>query len=168
MVPPKVLKAMSKQIINPDLDPDFPDWFLETSQLTGKAIKTKNEVLILPREGMLALDAALNSVVKPHDKVLVFATGIFRHGFAGMVKDCKAESIVVATEGYNKVLSVEQVKEAIDNHPDVSAITVIHCETRSGTLNPLKEIGKVCKKSNAVFIVDAVSSIAGTDVRTDE
>lgn len=168
MVPPRVLRAMSKQIINPDVDPDFPNWFLETSQLTGKLIKTKNEVLILPGEGMLALDAALNSVVKPGDKVLVLASGIFGHGFADMVRDCKAEPIVVATKEYSEVISPEQVKEALDNNPDVSAITVIHCETPSGTLNPMKEISKVCQKSNAVLICDAVSSIAGADVQTDD
>ena len=84
MVPPSVLKAMSRQIINPDLDPDFPAWFLETAQKTGEIIKTKQEVLLLPGEGMLALDAALNSVVKPGDKVLVLASGIFGHGFGGL------------------------------------------------------------------------------------
>jgi aspartate aminotransferase-like enzyme len=168
MVPPSVLRAMSRQIINPDLDPDFPDWFLETAQKTGEIIKTKEEVLLLPGEGMLGLDAALNSVVKPGDKVLVLASGIFGHGFGGMVKDCKAEPIIVSTEGYDEVLSAEMVKEAIDSNPDISAITLIHCETPSGTLNPLKEITKVCQKSDAIFIVDAVSSIAGTDVRTDE
>jgi aspartate aminotransferase-like enzyme len=167
MVPPRVLQALSKQIINPDLDPDFPDWFLETSQKTAEIIKTKNEVLILPGEGMLALDAALISVVKPKDKVLVLASGIFGHGFALMVKDCKAEPIVVATEGYDDILTPEQVKIALEENPDISTITVIHCETPSGTLNPIKEIGKICQKSNAVFIVDAVSSIAGTDVQTD-
>ncbi|NHJ48223.1 MAG: alanine--glyoxylate aminotransferase family protein, partial [Asgard group archaeon] len=45
---------------------------------------------------------------------------------------------------------------------------VIHCETPSGTLNPIKEIGKVCRKSNAIFISDSVSSIAGTTVKTEE
>jgi len=168
MVHPRVLQAMSKQIINPDLDPDFPDWFLETSQLIGKIIKTKEEVLILPGEGMLALDAALNSIVKPKDKVLVLASGIFGYGFATMVENCQAKPIVLATNEYNETLNIEKVKEAIDNNPDISAITVIHCETPSGTLNPLGEIGKICKKSNAVLIVDAVSSNAGTEVRTDE
>jgi aspartate aminotransferase-like enzyme len=168
MVPPQVLQSMSKQIINPDLDPDFPDWFLETSKRTAKLINTKDEILILPGEGMLALDAALNSVVKPKDKVLVLASGIFGHGFAYMVKDCKAEPIVVATEGYDDVLSIEQVKEALDLNPDIAAITVIHCETPSGTLNPIKEIGKVCRKSNALLISDSVSSIAGTTIKTED
>lgn len=168
MVPPRVLRALSKQIINPDLDPDFPDWFLETCQKTAEIIKTKNEILILPGEGMLALDAALNSTVKPKDKVLVFASGIFGHGFAGMVKDCQAEPIVIATEGYDDILTAEQVKLAIEKYPNVSAITVIHCETPSGTLNPLKEIGRICQKSNAILIVDAVSSNAGTNVQTDD
>ncbi len=168
MVHPKVLQAMSKQIINPDLDPDFPDWFLETAQLTGKIIKTKNEVLLLPGEGMLALDATINSIIKPKEKVLVLASGLFGHGFADMVKNGQAEPIIVSTNEYNETLDVEKVKEAVDNNPDISAITAIHCETPSGTLNPLKELGKICRKTNAVFIVDAVSSNAGTDVNTDE
>jgi len=168
MVPPRVLQAMNKQIINPDLDPDFPDWLLETSRLVGEIIKTKNEVLILPGEGMLALDAALNSIVKPEDRVLVLASGIFGHGFAEMVKNCRATPIVIATEGYDEALSVEKVKEALDNYPDITAITLVHCETPSGTLNPLKELCKVCQKSDAITIVDAVSSNGGTEVRTDE
>ncbi|MFW9922475.1 MAG: pyridoxal-phosphate-dependent aminotransferase family protein [Candidatus Thorarchaeota archaeon] len=167
MVPERVLNAMSKQIINPDLDPDFPNWFLETAQLLGEILKTKNEVLILPGEGMLALDAALNSIVKPNDQVLVLASGIFGHGFAGMVENCGAKPIVVATENYNQTIEPEKVQLALEKNPDIQAITVIHCETPSGTINPLKEIAKICNKSNAVLIVDAVSSIAGTDVQTD-
>ncbi|MHA1244136.1 MAG: pyridoxal-phosphate-dependent aminotransferase family protein [Candidatus Heimdallarchaeota archaeon] len=167
MVPPRILNAMSKQIVNPDLDPDFPNWFEETAKLTGDIIKTKKDVLLLPGEGMLGLCAALNSVVKPKDKVLVLASGIFGYGFAQMVEKVQGESIVVGTEGYDEVLDIEKVKEAIDNNPDISAITVIHCETPSGTLNPMKEIGKVCSKSNAVLICDAVSSNGGTEVLTD-
>ena len=168
IVSPRVLNAMSKQIINPDLDPDFPQWFEETAKLTADIIKTKNEVLLLPGEGMLGLCASLNSIVKPKDKVLVLASGLFGYGFADMVKKVQGEPIVVGTKGYDEVLDVVKVKEAIDNNPDISAITVIHCETPSGTLNPMKEIAKACSKSDAVLIVDAVSSNGGTEVLTDE
>ena len=49
MVPPRILNAMSKQIVNPDLDPDFPNWFEETAKLTGDIIKTKKDKLKIPR-----------------------------------------------------------------------------------------------------------------------
>jgi aspartate aminotransferase-like enzyme len=85
-----------------------------------------------------------------------------------MVKGCGAEPIVVATKGYDDIITAAMVEEAIDKHPDIAAITVVHCETPSGTLNPLEKIAKVCKKSDAILIVDAVSSIGGTEVKTDE
>ncbi|MEA2070391.1 MAG: alanine--glyoxylate aminotransferase family protein [Asgard group archaeon] len=169
MVPSEVLQEMSKQIINPDLDPDFPDWLLETCKKVGQIINTENEVLILPGEGMLALDAAINSIVKPKEKVIVLASGIFGHGFANMVKDCKAEPILIATDRYDEIVTADMVEKALDENPDVSAITVVHCETPSGTLNPLEEIGKICqKKSNAILIADTVSSVAGAELKVDE
>jgi aspartate aminotransferase-like enzyme len=112
-VPMRVLQAMSKPIINPDLDPEFPFWFLETSKMMGNIMQTENEVLLLPGEGMLALDAAINSIVEPKDKVLVLASGIFGHGFADMVKGCGAEPIVVATKGYDDIITAAMVEEAL-------------------------------------------------------
>jgi aspartate aminotransferase-like enzyme len=168
MVAPEVRTAMSKPLINPDLDPDFPQWFLETCKRTAKIMETNNEILILPGEGMLALDAAINSCIKKDDKVLVLASGIFGHGFANMVKDCKGDPIKVATDDYSEVLTAKQVKKALDEQPDVDVVTLVHCETPSGTLNPLKEIGKVCQKHDILLIVDAVSSLGGTEVKTDK
>jgi pyridoxamine---pyruvate transaminase len=45
---------------------------------------------------------------------------------------------------------------------------VVHCETPSGTLNPIKEIGTIAKEHGAVTIVDCVSSLGGVEIRPDE
>ena len=48
-------------------------------------------------------------------------------------------------------------------------ITVTHNETSTGVMNPIKEIGDVIKKyPEVVFVVDAVSSAAGTKIEVDK
>jgi aspartate aminotransferase-like enzyme len=70
---------------------------------------------------------------------------------------------------YDETISdMDQIKSAIEDFKP-KMITVVHCETPSGTLNPLAELGGL-KKDLAVplLYVDAVSSIGGAPVLTDE
>jgi aspartate aminotransferase-like enzyme len=60
------------------------------------------------------------------------------------------------------------VKKVMDEHRDLRALTIVHCETPCGTLNPIGEICKEAKKRGLITIVDAVASLGGVDVRPDE
>jgi alanine-glyoxylate transaminase/serine-glyoxylate transaminase/serine-pyruvate transaminase len=60
-----------------------------------------------------------------------------------------------------------QVDKALKTcHPKLVAI--VHAETSTGVLQPLEEIGKLAHDAGALFLVDTVTSLAGTDVRMDE
>lgn len=58
----RVRMAMARPITNPDLDPDFFDFYDKTCDKLKKILKTKNDVLILSGEGILGLDAAMASL----------------------------------------------------------------------------------------------------------
>jgi aspartate aminotransferase-like enzyme len=47
-------------------------------------------------------------------------------------------------------------------------VTLVHCETPSGTLNPLAEVGTICRDVDALYYVDFVASAGGTPVLVDE
>ena len=47
-------------------------------------------------------------------------------------------------------------------------ITAVHCETPSGTLNPLDELGAICREVDALFYVDFVASGGGAPVLVDD
>ncbi|MFW9914983.1 MAG: pyridoxal-phosphate-dependent aminotransferase family protein [Candidatus Thorarchaeota archaeon] len=166
-IPASVLLEMAKPIQNPDLDPDFHDWYKETCLILAKILKTRMTPLILAGEAILGLEAAINSLVSPGEKVIVLASGLFGRGFADFVEmyGGKPELFSVPDD---EIITPGFAEEAVDKHPDAAAVTLIHCETPSGTLNPVEEIGKVIQQHGVPLIVDAVSSVAGADMRMDD
>src|SRR5262249_46200560 len=51
---------------------------------------------------------------------------------------------------------------------DVAVVSVVHHETPTGIINPVREIGAVVRRHGALLIVDAVSSFGGMDVHPDD
>ena len=110
---------------------------------------------------MLAFWSALKSAILPGDRILALATGVFGYGVAEMAKAIGAQ---VKTVGfaYNETLhDWEMIEKAIiEFHPKM--ITVIHCETPSGTLNPLEKLSELkAKHQIPLLYVDMVASIGG-------
>ncbi len=145
----------------------FPLYF-ETGKLLAQCMSTSNDVVIMSGEGMLALWAGLKSCLKPGDKVLAIANGIFGEGIGQMAASlgCQVKTL---TYPFNTTLNeLNDVEAAIaDFKPHM--ITAVHCETPSGTLNPLHGLGALKKKyAVPLFYVDAISSIGGAPVLMDD
>jgi len=68
----------------------------------------------------------------------------------------------------DEIITAEAVEQFLKDHPEVTKIACIHSETTTGLFNPVAEIGEVCKKHNAVFIVDAMSSFGGVEMDMKE
>lgn len=58
-------------------------------------------------------------------------------------------------------VSVDYVDDYLSNNSDITHVAVVHCETTTGILNPLKEIAHIVKLHNKKLIVDAMSSFGG-------
>src|SRR5690606_5991768 len=56
------------------------------------------------------------------------------------------------------------VRRALELDPDIDVVTMPHHETSVGLLNPVREIGALCREHDALFIVDAVSSLGAEDL----
>ena len=86
MVRENVRQARSLVVGNPDIDPDFYDFYRDTCRLMSDLLHTKDETLILGGEGILALEAACASLTEPGDRVLVLDNGVFGRGFEDFVR----------------------------------------------------------------------------------
>ncbi|HEX9154915.1 MAG TPA: aminotransferase class V-fold PLP-dependent enzyme, partial [Nitrospira sp.] len=58
----------------------------------------------------------------------------------------------------------ERLRLALRQHPEVHGVAMVHHETTTGLLNPVKDIAEVVDSQNRVFIVDAVSALAGETI----
>ena len=140
----------------------------ETAGLLAEILGTKNNVVIMTGEGMLALWAALKSPLRAGDKVLCISTGVFGAGMADMAASfgCEVATLELPfNESLRDLGSLEDMIRAFKP----KMITAVHCETPSGTINPLKELGALKKDMGVPLLyVDAVSSAGGMPINVDE
>jgi aspartate aminotransferase-like enzyme len=166
--PPEVLKALKTNYGSPDLEMDFLDLYNQTEEYLKEIYGTKNQVAILTGEGMLVLWAALKNCLLPGDRVLCISTGLFGYGLGEMAQSVGAEVRFIEFPFNETVHDFERIEQAIaDFKPKM--ITVIHCETPSGTLNPIEQIGALKHKFDIpLLVVDSVASAGGAELKTDE
>lgn len=166
-MPPEALAAYQLDYASPDLEEEF---FALCERLEGqlrRILLTEHEVAVMTGEGMVALWGALKSCLRPGDRVLAVATGLFGYGIADMARSVGAAVEIVGFD-YDEVADPGVVAAHVERFRP-KMLTLVHCETPSGTLNPLAEIGAVVAREGVpLFCVDAVSSAAGAELRTDE
>ncbi|MFN7034730.1 MAG: pyridoxal-phosphate-dependent aminotransferase family protein [Bellilinea sp.] len=167
-VPQVVLDAMNRDYPSPDLEIEFLDLYHQTEKLLQVLYETKNRVVIHTGEGMIALWGALKSALLPGDRVLALASGVFGYGIAEMAAAIGAEVKVYGVEYDQTFQDWDAIERLIETFRP-KMITAVHCETPSGTLNPLEKIG-ILKQQYEIplFYVDAVASLGGAPVKTDE
>ncbi|NMB26799.1 MAG: alanine--glyoxylate aminotransferase family protein, partial [Tissierellia bacterium] len=159
--------AMSKNITNPDLDPNFFEYYKETCDKLKKLLNTKEDVLILDGEGILGLEAACASLIEPGDRVLCIDNGIFGKGFGDFAKIYGAK--VIYFEGdYRNPIDLEKLKKFLEKDHDFKLATLVHCETPSGITNPIDKICPLLREYGIISVVDSVSAIGGEPVEVDK
>ncbi len=165
---PDVLEAYRVDYGSADLEREYLELYTRTEANLKRILQTKNSVVIFLGEGMMALWGALKSCLVPGDRVLAIGTGVYGYGIGEMAAAVGAEVRTVGL-AYNETLSdLSEVKKAIAEFAP-KMITVVHCETPSGTLNPIDGLGRLKQEMSVPLLyVDAVSSIGGAPVLTDE
>jgi aspartate aminotransferase-like enzyme len=162
----EVRRAMSRKIINPDLDPQFFEFYRETADKLKKLMKTKNDVLILSSEAILGLEAACASLIEPGDKVLAIENGIFGRGFANLAELYGGIVTRFTCDGRSGIDAVK-LKGFLDQNKGFKIATMVHCETPSGLTNPVDKLCPVLKEQGIITVVDTVSGVGGEELEVD-
>jgi aspartate aminotransferase-like enzyme len=112
---------------------------------------------------------ALCSLIEPGDKVLVPTNGGYWHDFAvDIVRTYDGVPVLVEGE-QRRPIAPEVVAGALDEHDDIKLVMMIHVDTDGGIVNPwLEAIGGIVReKSDALYVVDAATSLAADEVNVD-
>ena len=167
-VPKEVLQAYLTDFGSPDIEEEFLKMYFTTTGMMQTILGTQNDVILHTGEGMIALWGALNSVLLPGDRVLSLSTGVFGSGIREMAQKVGAETRLVEFP-FNATFDQFDVIEETIKEFEPKMITVVHCETPSGTLNPIAEIGALKQKYRVPLLyMDCVASMAGAPVETDD
>lgn len=164
-VDPRVLRALSYPILG-QFDPEFTALMNDTMEMLRAVFRTDNR-WAYPVDGTSrsGLEAVLNSLIEPGDRVLVPIYGRFGHLLHEIAERCGAEVTTIEKE-WGTVFDPEEIIAAIRRtKPDIVAL--VHGETSTGRVQPLEEVGRVCRELDVLLVVDAVATIGGVPVETD-
>ena len=164
---PRVFRAMASPILG-YLDPDFLTIMDQTMALLRHLFQTDNELAItLPGTGMSGMEAAVCNVVEPGDEGVVGIHGFFGQRLAAIVERHGGTALRVEV-AFGQVVATDQIATALDAHPNAEMVAVVHGETSSGIGPPLKDIGKLVRERDKIFLVDTVCSLGGAHIPVDE
>ena len=116
------------------------------------------ECVIMQGSGTFAIEAALGSLCPDkRRKTLVVANGAYGDRAAQILERIGRPYLKI-DKGDSTVPTVEEVVTMLDADKSISHVWMAHCETTSGIVNPIEEIGQAVKSHDKVFMVDAMSS----------
>jgi pyridoxamine---pyruvate transaminase len=156
-VPPHTLRAIQRPVVY-HYDPVFIDEFRRVEGLLKQVFQTSHDVVIMQGEAVLALEAAAASVIRPGTVVLNLVSGVFGDAYAGWIERYGGEVVEVRVP-YDAAIDPESVRRVLLDRPDISVLAAVHCETPSGTMNPIGDIGRIAQEHGVLTIVDTVSGI---------
>jgi alanine-glyoxylate transaminase/serine-glyoxylate transaminase/serine-pyruvate transaminase len=165
-VHPRVLRALSAPVIG-HLDKEFLDIMNLTKDLLAKTFMTSNDFTIpISGTGSAGMETALVNFIEPGDKVLICINGLFGERMADIVQRCGGDLAVVQGE-WGKIIEPDEIEKALKGRP-ADIVGIVHAETSTGVLQPIKPVAEITKKYGALLVVDAVTSLGGAPVRVDE
>ena len=148
-------------------DKDYNEGIVEVirRELVGLATSRPEEytAVLMQGSGTFCVEATLGSVVRPDDHLLVAANGAYGKRMGTIAEYYKLNCHVMRFEE-TEAVDPKVIDEYLTAHPEVTHVSVVHCETTTGVLNPLAKIATVVKRHGKVLIVDAMSSFGGVPV----
>lgn len=177
-VPERILRAMDRAVID-HRGPEFAALVKGLLPDIAKVFGTREgKPIVFPTSGTGAWEAALVNTLAPGDRVLTFAHGYFARGFALSAHNLgyMVEEIPV---DWRRPIPADLVESTLRRQVSASAsvgkkwpraVLVVHNETSTGVRNDIAAIRAAMDAagSDALLIVDTVSSLASTEFRFDE
>lgn len=168
--PERVLRAMSRPTID-HRGPEFAELTRRLLDGMRRVFRTEHDAFIYPASGSGAWEAALANTLSPGDTVVAFEQGFFAQGWASVARRFGLD-VQLQPWDARRGLSVEAVTGLLtdDRERRIRAVLVVHNETSTGVTTDVESIGRAMTETDhpAMLFVDAVSSLAVTELRHDD
>lgn len=117
--------------------------------------------------GTFAIESVFSSAVPPDGKVLIAQNGAYGKRMAVLCEMLRIGH-VCATFPEDQVVDPLSIVRHLDEDPDLTHVAVVHCETTTGIMNPVEELGKVVRAADRCYFVDAMSSFGAVPLNLEE
>jgi alanine-glyoxylate transaminase / serine-glyoxylate transaminase / serine-pyruvate transaminase len=163
LIAPRVMRAMAAPVLS-HLDPDFVPLLDDVRLSLRRLFKADEQALTIATSGTgtSAMEAAVANVVSEGTRAIVVVSGYF------------GERLVQIMERYGAIVRRIDVEwgRAVDpsllrgelKKAGAEVVGVVHAETSTGVINPVKELAAIAREYGALTIVDMVTSLGGHPV----
>jgi len=151
-------------------DDDFKAVTAEVRQkLLNMAGITDDSYVCVPMQGSgsFAVEAALATAIPKDGKALVLINGAYGKRAAQIV-DYLGRAHIDLDMGDYLPPEPQEVHQLLTDNPDITTVFLVHCETSSGILNPVKAIADVVKQHNKIFLVDSMSAFGALPITASD
>ena len=166
-VHPRILSAMARPTIG-HLDPAFIEMMDEVKEMLKYAFVTENELTMpISAPGSAGMEACFANLVEPGDKVIVCINGVFGSRMKENVTRVGGQAIIIEDD-WGRPVDPKKVEQCLIDNPDTKIMAFVHAETSTGALSDAKTLCQIANQYGCINIVDAVTSLAGSELRADE
>ena len=119
--------------------------------------------VLMQGSGTFCVESTLGTAIRPTDHLLIAANGAYGNRMGVIATYYGIQHHVLKFEETQPV-DPKAIDTYLNEHPEVTHVSVVHCETTTGVLNPLAAVAEVVKRHGKTFIDDAISSFGGVPI----
>lgn len=125
--------------------------------------KNKYSTILMPGSGTNGVESVLSSITPPDGKWLVIVNGEYGRRIVKILQRHHIAVTVLESEE-NLQANLNDIEQTLSTDQDITHVAVVHCETTTGILNDINNIGKLAKKHHKTYFIDAMSSFGAVPV----
>lgn len=133
----------------------------------GEVADQGYEAIIMQGSGTFGIEAVLSTVTPPEGKWLVIINGAYGKRINYIANVLKINTVSL-TYPENQPPKLSDVEATLATDETITHVALVHCETSTGLINPVTEVGKIVKKFGLSYFVDAMSSFGAIPLNLAE
>ena len=144
---------------------EFSDLMGSIRQKLLKVFDIENEytAVLTSGSGTAALEMGVSSCLSPGKSILIIQNGVYGERIA-QIADVYHFKKHILSYSWGEPPRMEDIENALKEHPDIEVVALVHHETTTGLLNPIQPVSQLAQKYGKKFLVDCISSLAGDEV----
>jgi len=165
-IPPEALLTMAHPILH-HRTPEYEALLAEVREGLKVLFQTTEEVLLFAASGTGGMEAAVVNTLSPGEKALVIRGGKFGERW-GEICQAYGVNFTPIDVPYGKAVDPGLVAAALAKDPQIAVVLSTYSETSTGVLHDIKAIAEAVRKTPALLVVDAITSLGVMDVPMDD
>ncbi len=165
-IPDRVRLAMAEPMIH-HRKPEFKSIYQEVQKSLKQLFGTQQPVIPLSSSGTGAMTAAVINCFRPGETVLVAEAGKFGERWL-QIAESQGLNIVHLSKPWGEAFEADDIRKALDEHPEVGGVLIQISETSTGVMHPVREIAAVTRERDVLLVADGISAVGISPCPMDE